>query len=436
MDLLSISPFNNQNNQNNDSNSLFGDDELFFVSRNNLQLDTEFSSIAEPRETLEIELIATATNDSSVTEFPQLSENVERNDQPLLNPREDIQPEFLLPIEEINSEPEPNSEPPIEEHLCPTILQEGDAQDNLLRGDRDNRGVADNTPVADEILGHDGNDAIYGYRKNDTLSGGKGNDSLFGGEGNDLLNGGENDDKLYGDRNNNLNDNNELNRDRPLNGNDILNGGQGNDYLDGGRGNDELNGGDDNDELDGDLGDDTLNGGAGKDTLDGGNGENELDGGNGKDELYGGDDDDTLIGGLGGDTLSGGDGVNTFIFNDLKDSLLRDFDRIEDLDTDTDDIFVSQINPTDSVDQLGKVDFLTEADIGNVLTQNSFAARNSAIFTLDDTLIRNDGVGVPIERTFLAFNDGVAGYQAANDSIAEITDYTGDLSDLSIGSIV
>ena len=57
-----------------------------------------------------------------------------------------------------------------------------------------------------------------------------------------------------------------------LGGNDVLNGLAGNDVLNGGTGNDVLNGGDDNDTLNGDAGNDTLNGGLGVDVMTGGAG--------------------------------------------------------------------------------------------------------------------------------------------------------------------
>jgi hypothetical protein len=111
----------------------------------------------------------------------------------------------------------------------------------------------------------------------------------WGGDGNDELNGGSNDDDLYGDE-----------------GNDILRGGSGNDTLYGGNpalgatihGNVFVFDG--NDLLLGDGGNDLLAGGSGADTLRGGSGLDELWGGYGPDTVDGGADgiSDFLNGGL------------------------------------------------------------------------------------------------------------------------------------------
>ncbi|MDZ8023157.1 MAG: VCBS domain-containing protein, partial [Nostoc sp. DedQUE11] len=83
-------------------------------------------------------------------------------------------------------------------------------------------------------------------------------------------------------------------------------------------------------------GTDSLTGNDGPDYLDGGNGNDTLIGGLGNDILLGGGNgDDLLVGGAGADTLTGGLGADTFRFA-LSDSPLSNFDRITDLEINTD----------------------------------------------------------------------------------------------------
>jgi Ca2+-binding RTX toxin-like protein len=124
------------------------------------------------------------------------------------------------------------------------------------------------TPLADSLMGGDGNDIIFGLGENDTLKAGLGDDEIYGGDGND---------GIFGE-----------------DGQDYAEGGAGDDTILGGNGNDELYGQKGNDSIDGGEGDDWVGGDDGNDTLLGGIGE------------------DTLIGGLGSDNLSGGTGIDIF----------------------------------------------------------------------------------------------------------------------------
>jgi Ca2+-binding RTX toxin-like protein len=121
----------------------------------------------------------------------------------------------------------------------------GNAQNNVLRGARDN----------DTILGRAGNDRLAGFRCDDTLLGGFGNDILFGGSQNDILRGQAGNDRLLGGT-----------------GIDLLDGGIGRDTLLGQAGNDRLLGGAGDDRIEGGLGNDLIIGGGGSDTLIGGAG--------------------------------------------------------------------------------------------------------------------------------------------------------------------
>lgn len=163
---------------------------------------------------------------------------------------------------------------------------------------------------------------------------------------------------------------------------------------------------------------DTLTGGLGRDTLNGGNGEDILSGGAGSDTLVGGNGSDTLVGGAGGDLLTGDNGPDTFRFA-LSDSLLANFDRITDLHIGNDTIDGPTAVSTANVAELDAVASLTQESLSGVLTAGSFRANQAATFSFGD-------------RTFLALNDGSAGFQAANDGVIEITGYSGSLTNLAI----
>ncbi|MFN6473820.1 MAG: FG-GAP-like repeat-containing protein [Nostoc sp. SerVER01] len=166
-------------------------------------------------------------------------------------------------------------------------------------------------------------------------------------------------------------------------------------------------------------GTDSLTGNDGPDYLDGGNGNDTLIGGLGNDILLGGGNgDDLLVGGAGADTLTGGLGADTFRFA-LSDSPLSNFDRITDLEIRTDIIdgptAVSAVN----LAELGAVSALTQDSISAVLTNGSFVANRAATFSFGS-------------RTFLALNNGSAGFQSTSDAVIEITGFGGSLTNLAI----
>jgi uncharacterized protein len=201
-----------------------------------------------------------------------------------------------------------------------------------------------------------------------------------------------------------------------------LNGGNGNDTLEGNDGDDVLNGGNGNDRLLGFDGDDVLGGGNGNDELLGDRGDDILNGGNGIDRIFGGDGadflngengDDLLAGGAGSDRLTGGNGKDTFQFA-LGDSLFGNFDRITDFRIGLDTIDGPN---TGKVLNLGRVQALDVSSITNVL--GSLSVNGAATF----------GFGF---RTFLALNDGTAGFSEGTDTIVEITGFSGRLNQLVI----
>jgi Ca2+-binding RTX toxin-like protein len=113
---------------------------------------------------------------------------------------------------------------------------------------------------------------------------------------------------------------------------DVLDGGAGKDFMNGGEGDDTLDGAGGNDFINGNEGDDTLDGGegarAGKDTLNGQAGDDVLNGGLGNDVLRGGAGRDVLVGDEGSDTLIGGEGSTRYVYDELRESMPGDADRI------------------------------------------------------------------------------------------------------------
>jgi Ca2+-binding RTX toxin-like protein len=182
-------------------------------------------------------------------------------------------------------------------------------------------------------------------------------------------------------------------------------------------GNDSLVGGNLNDTLRGGSGNDTLIGGGGIDSLNGGSGNDSLDGGLGNDSLDGGTGNDTLIGGAGGDFLTGGAGNDTYLYNSLSESTLANRDRITGFNSggDLDKIDApSSVTPTTITASSGNAISISAADIGAVLTSGVFTANSALAFTVTGQ-----------SGTFIALNDGTAGYNSTNDSIIQLIGFTG-----------
>jgi hypothetical protein len=152
---------------------------------------------------------------------------------------------------------------------------------------------------------------------------------------------------------------------------------------------------------------DALAGVGGKDTISGLEGDDTLDGGA---------NNDNLRGGLGKDSLTGGTGLDTLNYNSLGESLLSGFDVIQgysgtgaSLDRINAPGSIAAINLTASK---GTATSLTEAAIQLVLTNAAFAANTAAAFKVTGQ-----------SGTFIALNNGVAGFQAASDAIIQLSGY-------------
>jgi Ca2+-binding RTX toxin-like protein len=259
----------------------------------------------------------------------------------------------------------------------------GDGNDFISGGDGND--VLSGNAGDDQLFGESGYDALLGQEGNDELWGMDGNDLLYGGDGNDILNGGAGEDKMVGDAGDDIfvvdsiNDevvelenggtdtvrssidytlaatlqNLTLTGVANLNGNgndknNVLVGNDGNNQLSGGAGNDRLDGGKGADILAGGVGDDTFvvdnlgdtvveNSNEGTDTVRsridyvlGNNleslvlsGTTDLNGSGNElaNTLTGNSGNNVLDGGLGADNMAGGLGNDTYIVDNVGDSV-------------------------------------------------------------------------------------------------------------------
>jgi len=127
----------------------------------------------------------------------------------------------------------------------------------------------------------------------------------------------------------------------------------------------------------------------------------------------------SITGGGGADTLSGGPAaavdVDTFVYTNLGDSLLANFDRITNFraGAGNDRIGVSPVVFGAGFTALGDATSLDAGAIGAVLTNAAFTANIVATFTVGGS------------RNFVAINNVTDGYDSTTDAIIEITGLTG-----------
>jgi Ca2+-binding RTX toxin-like protein len=252
--------------------------------------------------------------------------------------------------------------------------------------------------------GDSGNNVLTGNTGNNTIDGGAGADTLNGGAGIDTLNGGTGNDIYVVDSTTDI----------------ILEGaGAGTDTVQSSvtfslqvfpdienltlTGANAING-------TGNSGNNVLTGNTGNNVLSGGTGNDTLIGGTGNDTLIGGTGNDILTGGSGKDTLTGGTGTDRFVFTSLADSLLAGYDVISDYaigeQIDAPPTVAAVVLNTSS----GIAASLAAANISSAL--GVFAANTAKAFTVTGQ-----------SGTFLAFNDATAAFNAATDSIVQLSGY-------------
>ena len=125
------------------------------------------------------------------------------------------------------------------------------------------------------------------------------------------------------------------------------------------------------------------------------------------------------------DLITGLGGIDTFKFTALTSSTLASFDRITDFNIGTDILDGPNAITAAEINKLGLADSLDASSISTLLTTSTFIANKAASFSYSDP----SGVS----RSFIALNDGIAGYQSSADTIIEITGYTGLLANLFVG---
>lgn len=310
----------------------------------------------------------------------------------------------------------------------------GDGNDNMTGGDgNDNIGAV--VTGFDLLLGvpiaalEAGNDTFEGGAGDDSISGGLGSDSLIGGAGNDFISDGsytlnplngqfqftgvQNDlDTLVGGTGNDIYFIDRFNRVTGVQDTIIELAGEGTDTV--------FYSGNNAAELTYVLGDNLENL-----TL----GENAIPpalplplNGIGNDlanVITGNSANNSITGGGGADTLSGGPAaaadVDTFVYTNLADSLLANFDRITNFraGAGNDRIGVTPVVAGAGFVALGNATSLDPGAIGAVLTNAAFTANIVATFTVGGS------------RNFVAINNVTAGYDSTTDAIIEITGLTG-----------
>jgi Ca2+-binding RTX toxin-like protein len=157
----------------------------------------------------------------------------------------------------------------------------------------------------------------------------------------------------------------------------------------------------------------TYQGDAGNNALNGLGGNDNLFGGLGNDVINGGDGLDTLTGQGGKDTLIGGAGADKFNVIALGDSLLGSFDVITDYALGERIDAPSTITATTLTASSGNATGLTAAAIQAVLTTGVFTANSARAFRVTGQT-----------GTFIALNDGIAGFNAITDSLIHLSNYT------------
>jgi Ca2+-binding RTX toxin-like protein len=302
--------------------------------------------------------------------------------------------------------------------------------------------------ASETVSGGDGDDWIRGRGGNDSISGGGGNDILDGGEGSDtywvsgLESGGW---QSYGGTDT-YSDSGATGVDRIVAiGNDNVDIGLANGNFLTGNGIEQIvnntsvggNGGARPGQvrLQGNWAANTLNlsrvrllggnvviaAGDGNDSVTGSADGETILAGQGVDTVNAGAGDDTINGGGGLDTLTGGAGADTFVYTVLSDgsvggsSAARSFERINGFTVGLDRFDVATAPPAGGFKTLGAVSALNDTALTGLLSATNFVANGAATFSFGSGTSR---------RSFIAFNDATAGYNASSDAMLEISGFS------------
>ncbi|MBV9692268.1 MAG: VCBS domain-containing protein, partial [Alphaproteobacteria bacterium] len=162
-----------------------------------------------------------------------------------------------------------------------------------------------------------------------------------------------------------------------------------------------------------------------------GGGNDVLLGGAANDTIGGGGGNDTITGGGGGDSLTGGAGSDIFVYNAASDSTSTGFDKITDFDASQDFIKLNgfSVSAIDSEVTSGKLSYATfDSNLAHAVGAGQLGAHDAVLFTPDSGSLSG--------HTFLIVDlNGVAGYQAGQDLVIDITGAS-HLGSLSTGDFI
>ncbi len=141
------------------------------------------------------------------------------------------------------------------------------------------------------------------------------------------------------------------------------------------------------------------------------------------------DKDDSLSFSSTVDVLTGLAGPDRFILPSLASCLISagvnpSFDRLTDFQIGLDQIDAPTSIASGMTKDLGTLQTISTLHLGLLLNPVSFAANSSAVFRYEDS-----DMG---QRTFLALNDNIKGFDSKRDAVIEITGFRGNLSDLTV----
>jgi Ca2+-binding RTX toxin-like protein len=151
--------------------------------------------------------------------------------------------------------------------------------------------------------------------------------------------------------------------------------------------------------------------------IDAGGGPNTLIGGGGNDIIRGGSGVDHITGGGGADTLSGGGGNDVFIYTFASESTSTTYDTVVDFDALSDHFqivgqAVNAINPEVTHGMLNSATF--DSDLATAITSAQLGAHDAVLF--------DPNHGDLHHHIFLIVDmNGVAGYQAGQDLVIDVT---------------
>ncbi|MCC5635101.1 hypothetical protein LC593_04385 [Nostoc sp. CHAB 5844] len=142
---------------------------------------------------------------------------------------------------------------------------------------------------------------------------------------------------------------------------------------------------------------------------------NVIIGNSGNNTLNSGAGNDLLTGASGKDAIAGGAGSDKFVYKNLTDSLLANFDVVTDFNATAGNDLFSVTTARAGFTNAGAVATLDADGISAKLTTANFGTNFAAQFTFGS-------------RTFVAINNSTAGFNVTNDAIIEVTGLTGTLS--------